>query len=154
MIVRNYHVYLAGPITGLDFAGATDWRKIAKSKLEGNAGIKALSPMRFMDYLARETDLDAMGYDNHVLSTPRGIMTRDRFDCVRADVVLVNFLGATRVSIGTVMEIGWADLSRIPIVCCMEPKGNPHDHAMITEAIGFRVANLEDGLDVVKAILS
>ncbi len=157
MIPRNYHVYLAGPISGLDFAGAVDWRDMAKSNLEHwsvNAGIKTLSPMRFEDHLSHETNMSPMGCDSHVLSTPRGIMTRDRFDCTRSDVVLVNLLGAKRVSIGTVMEIGWADLSRVPVVCCMEAEGNPHDHAMVTEAIGFRVTTLADGLEVVKAILS
>jgi hypothetical protein len=37
-------------------------------------------------------------------------MTRDRFDATRCDVLLVNLLGAERVSIGTMMEVAWADL--------------------------------------------
>ncbi len=90
------------------------------------------------------------------MSGPRGIMTRDRFDATRCDVLLVNLLGATRVSIGTTMEIAWADLKRTPIVLCMEAPGtdNPHEHCMITEAVGFRCTTLDEGLHVVRSILS
>jgi len=52
------------------------------------------------------------------------------------------------------MEIAWADLSRIPVVLVMEPEKNGHDHAMIREAAGFRVSTLDEGLRIVKAILS
>jgi hypothetical protein len=65
----------------------------------------------------------------------------------------VNFLGATRVSIGTAIEFGWADSRKTPIICVMEPEGNPHDHPMIREAIGFRVATLKEALNVAIAIL-
>lgn len=149
-------VYLAGPITGLNYAGATDWREAAIADLH-YWGIKGLSPMRGKDYLKHvpqifTPDGDAYGHLS-VLSTNRGITTRDRWDATRCDALLVNLLGAEKVSIGTVMEIAWADLSRIPIVCAMEPYGNPHDHGMVTEAIGFRVPTLEEALHVVKAML-
>jgi nucleoside 2-deoxyribosyltransferase len=147
-------VYLAGPIAGLNYAGATEWRDDAIAQLAA-AGIKGLSPMRAKNYLKDVQEFSknchAEGAVN-VLSQPSSIMTRDRFDATRCDVILVNFLGAEKVSIGTVMELAWADLSRIPIVCVMEP-GNIHEHGMVTEAIGIRVTTLEEALEVVKAIL-
>jgi hypothetical protein len=79
-------------------------------------------------------------------------MTRDRFDATRCDVLLVNLLGAERVSIGTVMEIAWADLRRTPIVAVME-EGNVHEHGMVNEAIGFRVTTLDEALNIIKSIL-
>lgn len=149
-------VYLAGPITGLNYKGATDWRQLASTVLKG-AGIKGLSPMRGKEYLADVLEFSADGdvyKDLNVLSSNRGIMTRDRWDATRCDVLLVNFLGATKVSIGSIMECAWADLSRIPIVCVIEPHDNPHDHGMITEAIGYRVPTLDQALHIIKAILS
>ena len=151
-------VYLAGPIAGLGYQDATDWRRIAAASLRGP--IQALSPMRGKDYLAHvESDVgfsatcDEYGHLSP-LSTPRGIMTRDRFDATRCDVLLVNLLGAKKVSVGTVMEIAWADLRRTPIVVAIEPDGsNPHEHAMINEAIGFRCATLEEAIHVVRSIL-
>jgi hypothetical protein len=95
-------VYLAGPITGCTYTGCTDWRSYAKNILSV-AGITGLDPMRGKDYLLNEKSL---GNDYpHPLSCPRGIMTRDYWDCTRCDVLLVNFLGAEKVSIGTVMKL-------------------------------------------------
>ena len=41
-------VYLAGPITGLTYDGATDWRHAVAADLN-SVGIKGLSPMRGKD---------------------------------------------------------------------------------------------------------
>jgi nucleoside 2-deoxyribosyltransferase len=147
-------VYLAGPISGLTYDGAEDWRALAKDEL-ANAGIKAVSPLRGKEYLRGIPALtaDCAGYGElNCMSSPRGIMTRDRFDAMRCDILLVNLIGAERVSIGTVMEIAWADAKRTPIVVAMEATGNVHEHAMISEAIGFRVTSLMEALHVVKAI--
>lgn len=149
-------VYLAGPITGKDFAGATDWRFAVKHQLE-SAGIKTFSPMRAKEYLKQlKGPISGTGEEYAhlgVLSLPRGVITRDRFDCTRSDVILVNLLGADRVSSGTLIEFGWADGARRPIVCAIEEKGNPHEHMMVSELIGYRVPTLEEAVHVVKAIL-
>ena len=149
-------VYLAGPITGLKYGEATDWRHQVIDELY-MIGIKAYSPMRGKEYLAKlEGAISGTGEEYAhlgVLSLPRGVMTRDRFDATRCDVLLVNLLGAKAVSIGSVMEIAWADAYRIPIVCVMEERGNPHEHMMIHEAIGYRVASLEAAVHVIKAVL-
>ena len=154
-VAKTFQVYLAGPISGLTFDGAADWREFAKANLAEN-GIKALSPLRSKEYL-RQVNGPLTGTGEEyahlgVLSLPRGVMTRDRYDATRCDALLVNLLGADRVSIGTVMEIAWADLCRTPVIVAMEPSGNPHEHMMIAEAIGFRVPSLAEALHVVKAI--
>jgi nucleoside 2-deoxyribosyltransferase len=148
-------VYLAGPITGLNFAGCTNWRDFAVVEL-ARAGIDGFSPMRAKDSLKQIPTLSGTGEEYQhltVFASPRGVMTRDRFDCTRCDVLLVNLLGAKAVSIGTVMEIAWADGKRIPIVCAIEESGNCHEHMMIREALGYRVPTLEEALNVVKAVL-
>ena len=144
-------VYLVGPITSCSYEGCVGWRDLAKDLL-GQKDIVGVSPMRAKEYLENETDID-LSYDTP-LSSPRGIMTRDRFDLMTCDVILANFLGAEVVSIGTVMEIAWADLLRKPVILVMEDEGNPHDHPMVTEAAGFRLNDLRKGIDVATAILS
>lgn len=147
-------VYLAGPIAGLSYGGATEWREKAIPWLAAH-DIRALSPMRAKEHLAGFPTFTPTceGYgDISPLSGPRGIMTRDRFDATRCDVLLVNLIGASKVSMGTIMEIAWADLKRTPIVCAMEP-GNIHEHAMVNEAIGFRCGTLDEALHLVAAIL-
>lgn len=154
--MRKNLVYLAGPITGLTYDGASDWREHAKTVLEQGGGTLALSPLRGKEFLRSIGVITGTGEEYQhlsVLSTGRGITTRDRFDATRCDVLLVNLLGAKQVSIGTVMEIAWADAKRIPIVCAMEDKGNPHEHLMVSEALGFRVPTLPDALKVVHAVL-
>lgn len=151
----NRIVYLAGPITGLSFAGCTDWREHARNELAA-VGIDGFSPMRAKDALKHLPILSGTGEEYAhltVLATQRGVMTCDRFDCTRCDVLLVNLLGAKAVSIGTVMEIAWADAERIPIVCAMEETGNVHEHMMVREALGYRLPTIEDALNTVKAIL-
>ena len=144
-------VYLAGPITGLDFGTSVGWRTYAKAALQPD--IEGFSPLRCKEYLAERGALLASGYDDTVLSSARGIMTRDHHDCMTCDLILVNLLGAERVSIGTVMEIAWGHAYRKPLVVAMEKTGNVHDHAMITEAIGFRVETMDQALVTVRAIL-
>lgn len=144
-------VYLAGPITGLSYGGCTDWRNYCIDEL-GKVGIKGLSPLRMKAYLEKSTSIKDV-YNEHPLSTGKGITTRDRHDCQTCDVILVNFLGAKTVSIGTVLEIAWADAVRTPIVLVMEKENNIHEHSMIRELAGFRVETLDEGLNIVKAIL-
>ncbi|WP_439357745.1 nucleoside 2-deoxyribosyltransferase [Bradyrhizobium sp. DASA03007] len=151
-------VYLAGPISGLNFEGATDWRQWAKAELH-QFGIKALSPLREQEHLkevgvftnaAKET-----ARFKSPMSMPKGLTIRDRWDAMRCDVLLVNLLMAPKVSIGTVMEIAWADSKGIPIVCAIEDDGsNVHEHAMLDHCVGYRVPDLWDAVDVTRQLLA
>ncbi|TFG98547.1 hypothetical protein E4H12_05770 [Candidatus Thorarchaeota archaeon] len=143
-------VYLAGPITGTSYDECADWRDQVKMWLAPS--IVAYSPLRSKQYLRNETNVkDA--YDEFVLSTQRGIYTRDLYDCRTKDLIFVNFLGAQKVSIGTVMEIAWAAAFNKLIVLVMEKEGNIHEHSMLREACPLRAETLEDGLFITKALL-
>lgn len=142
-------VYLAGPITGLTFGECTDWREYATKALAPE--ITAFSPMRQKGFLAARGKLEG-AYDTHPLSTAKGITTRDRHDCTGCDVILMNLLDAERVSIGTMIEVGYAAIARRPIVLVMEP-GNLHEHPMLAEEAGYRVQTLDEGIAIVRSIL-
>ncbi|HAI63014.1 MAG: hypothetical protein UU64_C0006G0019 [candidate division WWE3 bacterium GW2011_GWF2_41_45] len=148
--MKEFLLYCAGPITGVSYAECTDWREYVSSKLPQY--IKAVSPIRGKKYLANETTIKD-SYQEHPLSTPKGIVCRDRADVMRCDMILVNFLGATKVSIGSVMEIAWADAWRKPIIVVME-KDNIHYHSMIDEVSGFVVADLDEAIRIATAVLS
>lgn len=153
----NPSVYLAGPITGLTYGEGSEWREDAKSQLAAYM-IDAYSPLRMKQYLEKFGTLQAKqgGTYNyagaHPLSEDKGIMTRDRNDVTKRDMVLVNLLGAERVSIGTMIEIGWADSVRTPI-CAVIEEENVHHHAMFDEACGYQVRTLEEAIEIVKAVL-
>lgn len=149
-------VYLAGPITGLSFKGCTNWRNYAIERL-AKKGIVGLSPLRGKEYLSSLKEISGHGRDYadiSPLSTPKGVLARDHWDCSRADLILFNLEDAKEVSIGTVMEISWAYAYRKPIVLIVPRKyGHPHDHMMITAAANFIVHSLDDALDLTEAIL-
>ncbi len=149
-------VYLAGPIRGLDYESATIWRDAARTALS-DAGIDAFSPMRAKDYLRKETDVDGNKlkdqYADYPLSTMKAITTRDRNDCMGSSLVIMNLLGARTVSIGSILEVAWADAARVPVVLTMEKTGNLHDHGMIREMCGFQVETLDEAIECAKAIL-
>jgi hypothetical protein len=148
-------VYLFGPITGLSFGGAQDWRTWMQTQLVGY-GIDAVSPLRGKEYLARLKSISGHGreyLDLGVLSTPAAVLARDKFDVLRADMLVGNFLGADRVSIGSMFEQAWAHLHHKPVAVAVEPEGNPHDHMFFNQTVGIRVETLEALRDVVLATL-
>ena len=161
MSVKN--IYLSGPITGLNYGEATNWRDYAKEQLEAICParrVDVFSPMRSKDYLAKFDNLAGRGDDYahlHQLSSKRGIWARDSMDTANADLLLVNLLGAKIVSIGTMFEVAWACSPfaprKIPIVVVMEDEGNIHEHWFVEMATDFRVNNLAAGIHLSRQIL-
>lgn len=163
-------VYLAGPITGLSYQDSRHgWRadfQIVLDQLGGCEHIKLCSPMRAKDHLSELTKISGKGdaYDNF-MSSGRGVVCRDRNDVKTADAVVFNFLGADKASVGSCIEIGWADAWQKPTVLVMEDNGlavddgnimvpNPHDHLMVDEICGYRVCDLTQAAFAVKWLLT
>jgi len=171
----DYLIYLAGPITGLSWKAATEWRKNLIEKFKdastGRINYIALSPLRGKEYLESETDIKD-SYQGHRMSTPKAITERDLNDVRRSDLVIVNFIGADRVSIGTVLEIGAAKALNVPIILVIEdPKENEiasetislttgdanvkylstwknvHDHSMVKESASLITSHIDDAFD-------
>jgi nucleoside 2-deoxyribosyltransferase len=145
-------VYLAGPISGLTYDNGQGWREFVCTRL-AERNIEGFSPLRAKGYLKTKGVIE-QGYEDTPLSTDHGITTRDRWDVQTADAVLFNLLGAERVSIGTMIEYGWADARRLPIITVIEPKGNIHEHPMLRDVTGFRVATIEEAIEILDRILN
>jgi len=147
-------VYLCGQITEASYNEARyGWRADVVHACE-DLPIRFLSPMRGKDHLEGVRTLSPMGDPDHALSTPMAITTRDRLDVIRSTLIFANLLGMTHQSIGCPIEFGWADAYRKPIICCIEPEGNIHEHAMLSTLIGWRCETLESGIAVLRAVLS
>lgn len=151
--MKDFLLYLAGPIAGCTFGECTDWRKYAAAKLP--AHIHAVSPMRGKEFLAKKMKKKVLGgeYAESPLCLVPGVTCRDRNDVFRADAVLVNLRGAKKVSIGTMIELGWADAYRRPIILVME-RGNVHENLLVRGVSGFIVDNLDDAVAIAIAVLS
>lgn len=142
-------IYLAGPITGLTYDEATMWRNAVKNEL---IEYQCFSPLRAKWYLAKNFELPAISKSDKPLSTAKGILCRDYFDCNTADIIIVNFLNAKRISIGTVAEIAWAWQARKPIIAIMEP-GNVHEHDFLVEMIPYIVKSVPEAIQLARAVL-
>jgi nucleoside 2-deoxyribosyltransferase len=139
-------VYLAGPISGCSYKESNSWRDFAADYL-AKRRITAFSPMRFKEHLKGLKSISDCGRDQ--LTSQRGLVARDKYDVKSSDLILFNLLGAKKVSIGSVIEYGWAAAFDKLVVTVMEPKGNPHEHSFIRELSDFRVSTLEEGLKLV-----
>lgn len=144
-------VYLAGSVIGLSYKEFTGWREYAKLEL-AKYGIIGVSSMRFKEHLKDKGVI--FDSDNSILECDKGITVRARLDVKNSDLFLANLLGAKEVSKGTLIEYGWADAFGKPIVSVIEREGNVHEHPLVRELTGFRVENLDEGLEVVRKILS
>lgn len=168
--MRTHLVYLAGPISGCDYATAVDWREDFKRRVNEmtNGRVECLSPMRGKrTYLQHvEAIEDSYGHIDFMASG-QAITTRDRFDCKRADAVVFNFLGAKRVSVGSCIELGWADDGVKPSILVMESPTtdlgaspqfvhpvarNVHEHSMVRHCTNLHLTSLEDAADALVRI--
>lgn len=141
-------VYLCGPITGISYKGAVDWRNYAAERLR-DAGFMPLSPMRGKAFLEKETCIRD-SYAGEESATKHSIFNRDKFDCVRSELLLMNLAGAKQVSVGSVMELAWSHMAGNFCVVVMED-GNPHVHAFVREAAAVVFGDLDEALDYITA---
>ena len=147
-------IYLCGQITGLSHDEARyGWRKTVTDALV-DTDIECISPMRFKGELSHVEHFSAIGDPDSVMGSSRGITTRDRFDVQRSDVMFCNILDMDRVSVGCMIEFGWADAYRVPILCVMKDDGtDPHEHSMVQDLIGWRCGSLGEGISTIRKVL-
>jgi nucleoside 2-deoxyribosyltransferase len=144
-------IYLAGPIAGCSYKAATSWRRQFTKSL-ADYDVKCLSPLRGKEELAGETSIDSIEYEKP-LTCPKGVYTRDRWDCHRCDLMVANLLGARRLSVGTMMEWAWTDSQGTPVIMVME-EDNIHNHILVEGGPGFRANTLEEATVLAIEILA
>jgi nucleoside 2-deoxyribosyltransferase len=148
-------VYLCGPIAGLTYdEAARGWREYVQRILMPH--INVLSPMRDKEFLADDDGLlissEAGAYEHEPLASDRAITARDRFDVMRCDLVIANLREATKPSLGSMIELGWADAWRKPIITVMGAS-NCHWHPMVKELSSFIVHGLTDAVEIANSLL-
>lgn len=145
-------VYLSGQISGLTYDAARfGWRATFGDWMED--GNTVLSPMRHEGHLAELKGTLEHSYPENLFSHPKMIVAKDFLDIQRSDIIVANFLSPTRVSIGTLVELGYAKALGKTIVVIME-KGNIHDHPFVREVADTIVESVSDAATVVNSLLS
>lgn len=140
-------VYLGGPITGQTWDEAAAWRAQAGHQLM-RAGWKFLDPMR------GEQEQFGFANDQALPSTfagDREAALRDLFDIDRCEVMLVNLEGASRISVGTMCELGYA-YGKNKYTITVLPDDNPHEHLFVHSLSSAVVPSLDAALDLLRGL--
>lgn len=150
MVNKKPLVYLSGPMAGLTYEEALNgWRRTAADHLM-NHGIIGINPGRGKDHkLPKELRLAKQGYEHTLITSAKGITTRDLFDLKRSEFMLLNLTGAKAVGIGSMIEIGWAHAFNVPIILVMEKEGNIHEHCIVDTCAAVRTDSLDDALEYI-----
>ena len=133
-------IYLSGPMNNHPKEKQLYWRDVFHEACK-SVGINTLSPMRSKNLLPPE-----------LYETNDSIMERDLYDVRQCDILVVNLLESTHVSMGTMIEMGVAWGLRKPIITIREPH-NIHNSQMIPKMSAFEVKTLEDAFKVVAAMM-
>ena len=112
------------------------------------AEIDAYSPVRFED------PKTTPAFVVKAFTAPAGIVAKDRHYLSTCDLVLMNLKGAKHVSKGSMIEVGWADAWRKPLVTVID-EGNVHlPNPMLEKMIEeFRVSDLDEGIEIAIRLL-
>lgn len=174
MKIMNYSIYLAGPITNIDYNESVNWRNkfifefidvvvseqrfIKDGKTDYNfikSRYNFLSPMRSKDTLkgsvVNNSSIEKSDSFTKVICNSKAVITRDYNDVLNCSCIVANLTG-DKVSIGTVMEIAWAKSLVKPVVAIINQDNDIYDHPMINECVGFKVFNLQDAAKVVNTV--
>lgn len=150
-------VYLSGPITGLTYGEARfAWRQKFENLLNAihRLDITLLSPMRHEGHLAEmAAPILPDNLPTHLFSHPKMIVAKDFLDIDESTIVVVNLLGATAVSQGTLIEMGYAKAKGKTIVTISGP-GNPHNSPFIDVISNVVVGSLPEAVTIVASLLS
>lgn len=151
--IHDGAVYLAGPILGATYQDARfGWRQYVADRLA--PGIRALSPMRQEGHLSEiKGPLEQGMWPEKIISGDKAVFYKDVLDIERADIVLVNLTGATRVSIGSMVEMGLAFAKGKKIIVVME-EGNIHTHPFVNEPAMLVLDDLDEAIDIINSLLS
>lgn len=147
---KKLSIYCAHPISGLSYEEVVNYYEGIVDYLE-SIGYDVLHPMTGKAFLRNEKEFKSEGYGTPV-STNQAIKERDQWMVRNADVILVDFAGASSVSIGCASELAWGDLLGKHTVVVME-KDNVHRHAFILEEADITFEALKEAKDYLKKLV-
>lgn len=144
-------IYIARPITGCTFDEVADYYISRRDILRDFGYAQVFHAFTGKNYLRKEKGpFKAGGYD-HPLSYNHAITLRDRWFVSQADVFYLNLDGATRVSIGGIMELAWAyDRGKHCVLVMKED--SPHWHAFVLETAHVVFPTEEEALEYLKKL--
>jgi nucleoside 2-deoxyribosyltransferase len=146
-LMKN-RVYVCGPMTGVVVSEFVKVRSVISDELR-KRGLHPVDPTRAKNYVEADKPLlDSADTDKYIVS-------RDFNDVKNCDAVLADLRIADRVSIGSMVEFGWADALRIPIVTLhTQDRTDVYDHAFIRHMSMYETRYLDDAVQALVDILA
>jgi len=146
---RKMRIYTAGPISGQSYDQVMNRYRDQVGCLM-SIGYDVICPMTGKSYLRNEIAFKANGYEQHPVSTNKAIKKRDRWMVGSVDIVLVDFTECNGVvSIGSCMELAWADELRKHSIVVMQ-KDNIHQHCFIIECADIIFETMQEAYKYLK----
>lgn len=147
----NLKVYLARPISGSSTSDVIEWyESVAGCLLD--IGHTPLTPLVNEGEFRNDTKFSGFGYVNVPTASNHAIFGRDQWLVRQSDVILADLSDAVdRVSIGCVMELGWASMLGKHTIVVLSPR-NIHEHAFVLEAADVVFYDLLEALDYIKRL--
>ena len=136
-------IYLAHPIGGLSGKEVFNYYDKATTVLRDKFDI--LSPMTGKDYLRNIEEAKVSGYTNPI-SKDHAIFQRDTWMVSSSDIILCDFTGSAKVSIGCCMELAIASWLNKHTVVVMDSL-NVHNHAFVFESADFVFNDYDDAIE-------
>ena len=93
-------IYVAGPMAGLNWQGMNDWRVEVERRMPD---CEIRSPTRGKDWIKR-IKLQGTEYEGKPFGSVGAIVKRDHWDVKGSDLMLVNFLDPSMVSIRDILK--------------------------------------------------
>lgn len=148
-------IYLAGPMNGLTWREALEWR--ARVERELGSSWQLINPVRAQidedkldEPIGSQVRNEGVYVDLHLTAT--GICAQDEFFIDQSDWILANFVGASRTSIGSVWELGYAWGKGKKIMSVLTPGDVLHDHPFVRRRSHVFTQNLDEAIDFFKHI--
>ena len=145
-------IYLVGPISGESYDDVINAIEIKRSTLEDIIpGAQVYHPMTGKSALRNEIEFKSVGYNEIAIATNRAIFGRDKWMVRQADVIIADFRGASKASIGSMFELAWGHILGKLVVVMMEDD-NVHQHAFVLEAADVIFTDFKDVVVYLKNI--
>jgi nucleoside 2-deoxyribosyltransferase len=144
-------IYLAGAIAGCSIGEANDWRDAAIARLALH-GITGISPLRCEPPVnGRYGELSG----DPKFGTARAIASKNLLDVDHCDVVLAYLPkppDGRRVSVGTVIEIGWAHAMGKPVILVTDDPALA-GHPLVNFCSAWLLASLDEAIELLVGLL-
>jgi len=150
IIPPEFTAYCARPISGREHEDVVDYYRRIGCRLSA-AGIRILTPTCGKGYVSNDSKWSKQAAK--CVCTDHAIKERDKWMVQNSNIIFVNLVGAVKVSIGSVMELAWADMLNVHSVVALD-EPNVHQHPFVVDCADIIFPTEEEALFYLEKLAS